>query len=76
MGWFSVLILGRCKSIESGLISSVLKWKRTYRMMTLCTRRFSPEKTEAKNGVGLDLAHIRSIAPVPFGPFRKHGSAM
>jgi hypothetical protein len=37
----------------------------------------TPEKLEAKNGLGLDyLAHIRSIAPVPFSPFRKHGSAV
>jgi hypothetical protein len=35
------------------------------------------EKTEAKYGLGLDhLAHIRSIAPVPFNPFRKHGSTV
>jgi hypothetical protein len=37
----------------------------------------SPEKTEAKNGLGLDhLAHIRGIAPVPFSQFRKHSSAV
>jgi hypothetical protein len=37
----------------------------------------SPEMTEAKNGLGLDhIAYIRSITPVPFSPFRKHGSAV
>jgi hypothetical protein len=31
----------------------------------------SPERIEAKNGLGLDyLAYIRSIAPVPSSPFR------
>jgi hypothetical protein len=44
--------------------------------------KFSPAKMptvspEAKNGLGLDhLAHIRSIAPVPFSPFRSHGPAV